>query len=259
VSVGLDHTEILGDTLDKIATEKAGIIKPGRPVVVGELHPSAMEPVLRVAAERGSPVWRYGHEVVLTRSLEGWGVSTPGGSYERLVPGIAGKWQPHNMALAVAACEAAGRIRHRGKVRLGVGKAGLPGRFQRLTFGGQDYLLDGAHNEDAALALVGSLRDLPEWPLKTVLLTGMLGGHAAPGFYEPLATLVDEAHFVPIDFHRTRDPFELEREVGWLFERSQAHRSLNEGLDAALATGADLVLVTGSYYLVGEVGRKLGL
>jgi folylpolyglutamate synthase/dihydropteroate synthase len=74
-----------------------------------------------------------------------------------------------------------------------------------------------------------------------------------------LATLVDEAHFVPIDFHRTRDPFELEREVGWLFERSQAHRSLNEGLDAALATGADLVLVTGSYYLVGEVGRKLGL
>ncbi|MCW5938526.1 MAG: hypothetical protein KF884_06745 [Fimbriimonadaceae bacterium] len=259
VSVGLDHTEILGDTLDKIAVEKAGIVKPGRPVVVGDLPPIAMGPVARIAAELESPLWRYGHEVVLTRGLDGWGVSTPGGSYERLVPGIAGKWQPHNMALAIAACEAAGRIKQRSKVRLGVGKASLPGRFQRVSHQGHDYLLDGAHNEDAAQALVDSLRELPEWPVKTVLLTGMLSGHAASGFYEPLATLVDEAHFVPIDFHRSRDPLELEREVGWLFERSLAHKSLEEGLEAALSAGAGLVLVTGSYYLVGEVGRKLGL
>jgi dihydrofolate synthase/folylpolyglutamate synthase len=258
-SIGLDHTEILGDTLDKIAKEKAGIIKPGRPVVVGDLPPTAQEPVLRIAAEQGSPVWRYGHEIVLNRSLEGWGVSTPGGQYQRLVPGIQGLWQPHNMALAIAACEAAGRIRDPRAVQAGVGRAFLPGRFQRVTVDGQGYILDGAHNEDAAKALAASLRALPEWPVGAVLLTGMVSGHSSLGVYEHLASVAEEAHFVPISFHRTRDPFDLEREAGWLFERSRAHGSLAEGLAAARAAGAGVVVVTGSYYLVGEVGRLLGL
>lgn len=255
VSIGLDHTEILGDTLAAIATEKAGIIKLGRPVVAGNLPAEAMAVVERIAAEREAPLWRYGHEIVLTSGFDGYRVETPAGSIGRLVPGLHGAWQPHNMALAVAAVQAAGAVRDPQRVWPGVAQAWLPGRMQEATFRGRRFLLDGAHNSDAARGLVASVRPSSG---KVVLLTGMLGGHSATDFYEPVATVAQEVHFVPIDFHRARRPDDLDREAGWLFRRSEAHEDLLAGLEAALDTDADLILVTGSFYLVGEVGRLIG-
>jgi dihydrofolate synthase / folylpolyglutamate synthase len=253
VSIGLDHTEILGDTLAAIAAEKAGIIKPGRPVVAGDLPPEALAVVEQIALEREAPLWRYGHEIVLTSGFDGYRVETPAGSFGRLAPGLRGAWQPHNMAVAVAAVQAAGAVRDPKKVWPGVAQAWLPGRMQEATFRGRRFMLDGAHNADAARSLVASLR-----PAKTVLLTGMLGGHSATDFYEPLATVADEAHFVPIDFHRAKRPDDLDREAGWLFRRSVSHDDLLVGLEAVLGTDAELILVTGSFYLVGEVGRLIG-
>ena len=92
-----------------------------------------------------------------------------------------------------------------------------------------------------------------------VLLTGMLEGHKPGDLYEPLAHITDEAHFVPVQFHRSRNPSDLMRDAGWLFERSYSHATMLDGLNACIAAKADTVLVTGSFYLVGEVGRFIGL
>jgi folylpolyglutamate synthase/dihydropteroate synthase len=70
--------------------------------------------------------------------------------------------------------------------------------------------------------------------------------------------VAEEAHFVPIDFHRAKRPDDLDREAGWLFRRSVSHDDLLVGLEAVLGTDAELILVTGSFYLVGEVGRLIG-
>ncbi|MBS1722121.1 MAG: bifunctional folylpolyglutamate synthase/dihydrofolate synthase [Armatimonadetes bacterium] len=259
VSIALDHTEHLGNSLGSIAIEKAGIVKEGKPVVVGDLEEEPLLAVETIAKIQQAPIFRYGKDYLLARTLDGYRVETPGGSYERLIPGLIGAAQPHNMAVAIMACEAAGAIKDPRKVALAVARTALPGRMQWAQYGGKRFLLDGAHNCDAAHTLLASLRGLPEPPGRIVLLTGMLAGHSATRFYEPLATVVDEVHFVPIEFHRARKPDELDSEAGWLFKTSTAHHNLEAGLEAVLASGADVVLVTGSFYLVGDVGRAIGV
>lgn len=253
-TIGLDHTQILGSTLAEIAIEKAGIIKPGQPVVVGELAEEAFHAVETIAKVNSAPVWRYGREYVLSYGLDGYQVTTPNGTYQRLNPGLKGVTQPHNMAVAIAACDAAGFIRDQRKVMHGVGKVTAPGRMQGVIYQGRQFLLDGAHNHDAAVALAQSCQGRGN----ICLLTGMLEGHAAGEFYDPLSQLADEAHFVPIQFHRARNPHDLDQESGFLFRKALAHSSVAEGIKACLESQADLILVTGSFYLVGEVGRMIG-
>lgn len=259
VSIGLDHTNILGTTHAEIAIEKAGIIKPGKPVVVGEVPDEAWHAIETIAKVNQAPVWRFGHDFVLSTGFDGYRVSTPGGSYDRLTPGIQGAAQPHNMAVAIAAVEAAGAIKEPRKVAHGVAKAYAPGRMEWHQHGDVRFLLDGAHNADAVQVLVESLERMPEDLGHKVLLTGMLDGHKSGDVYEPLAKIFDEVHFVPIDFHRTLSPEQLMGEAGWLFERAFPHETVEEGMAACLAMGPDIIVVTGSFYLVGDVGRILGL
>ncbi len=259
VSIGLDHTAILGETLGKIAAEKAGIVKPGRPVVVGEVHPEAWESIHFAASVRGAPVWRFGRDVHLGPGLDGWTVETPNGVYGGLNPGIRGAMQPHNMALAVAALDAGGLLRDPTALARGVSRARLPGRFQTVHHSGQRYLLDGAHNAESAEHLVASLPLLPDWPVPTVLLTGMVEGHDPRRFYTPLAPVVQEVHIVPIASERSRSPLTLALSMGDLFPAVTAHETLEAGLAAARSREGALILVTGSFYLLGDVAPHLGL
>ncbi|MBS1714342.1 MAG: hypothetical protein JST30_08395 [Armatimonadetes bacterium] len=259
VSIGLDHTHILGESHARIAIEKAGVIKEGRPVVVGDVPEEAFLAIETIAKINQAPLWRVGRDFGVSTGFDGFRVQTPGGSFERLIPGIQGSVQPHNMAVAIAAVEAAGAMREPRKVPHGCSRATAPGRMQSAVWNGQRFLLDGAHNAESSQALCESLASLPEEPGRIVLLTGMLEGHKPAGFYEPLSRIVDEVRFVPIDFHRTRSPEDLQSEAGWLFPRSFSHADVSEGLQAAMASRPDLIVVTGSFYLVGEVGRAIGL
>ena len=258
-SIGLDHVQILGNTHAQIAMEKAGIIKPGRPVVVGEVPAEAWHAIDTLAKVNQSPVWRFGRDFVLSTGFDGYRVSTPGGSYERLTPGITGSKQPHNMAVAIAAVEAGGGVVDVRRVSHGVAKAYAPGRMEWVEWNGLTLLLDGAHNAEAVQSLVETLESRPEGFGKIVLLTGMLEGHNAGDFYEPLAKLIDQVHFAPIDFWRSRTPEALFSEAGWLFERASVHSSVHDALKSCAESDPDLILVTGSFYLVGEVGRILGM
>lgn len=259
VSIGLDHTNILGDTLEAIAYEKAGIIKQGRPVVIGEVGPEARRVLEREACERNAPVWGFGEEVVLcAEEGDTWAVEAAGARFEGLAPGLRGARAPHNLAVAIGTLVAAGFELEPDAVRRGAAEVRLPGRMQSVRWRGVEFLLDGAHNGDAARALAEGLA-LRYPGREIVLVLGMTRGHDPREFVGPLEERVRSVHLAPIDFHRALPP----EEVASALSRGAAtvHGSVPEALAAAAdeAGPARLVVVTGSFYLVGEAGVVLGL
>ena len=258
VSIGMDHMHILGDSLEKIAAEKGGIIKPRVPVVLGEMPEVASKVLIGIAKDRDCEVWSFGKEIQLTSTSDGFRVSTPNGTHAGLVPGMEGCKQAHNMALAVGAMSLSGAMTTLGGLQRGAKDAFAPGRMQRVSAFEREWLLDGAHNREAAKVLADSIA---EDKRQIILICGMVQGHDPEPLFEQLAPIVAEAIFAPIDFHRAVPPAELQESVGGLFRKASAFPTLDTAVQAALkaTTSDDLILVTGSFYLVGEVGRLLGL
>ena len=239
VSIGLDHTAILGETHVEIAAEKAGIIKPGRPVIVGSMPLEASSVIERTCLERGSACLRIGRDFPADPGVE---------------PGIRGTMQRHNLALAIAAVEAAG-VDLADDVRVrGAKNASAPGRFEVRRVEGRTLILDGAHNFEAAEVLAETLRE--EFPgQRFALITGMVQGHDPRRFYQPLQPMVTHAFAAPIDFHRALSPEKLCASVDADFRMEPAD-SVEDAIVRAKRTKFP-ILVTGSFYLVGAVGRLL--
>ncbi len=246
VSIGMDHMHILGDTLELIAREKAGIIKPGRPLVLGETPPEARAAILEVARENNAEVWEFGHEI----RLEGETLMTPAGSYGPVRPGLFGAKQPHNAALAIAALQLAG-VPTAEELLHGISTAFAPGRFQTATVEGKTVVFDGAHNVDSALVLRQSL-DQRFGDRKYALVTSMLRGHEAQPFYKSFLGPCTRAEVAPLDNPRARSTEEIAAEVAALGISATPHASLEQAMAAALDGPEDLVVVTGSFYLVGD-------
>jgi dihydrofolate synthase/folylpolyglutamate synthase len=171
-----------------------------------------------------------------------------------LSPALKGPIQKHNLALAVAALDAAGAIRDRVQLPAGAAKAYCPGRFERR---GQ-FILDGAHNPQAAEILVEILRSEGFAEKSLVLLTSMVNGHESEAFYRALAPMVKQAVVGPIDFHRAQPP----EKVADAANRAGIPASWFPTLDGAIAEATalaegDPVLVAGSFYFLGDVGNRL--
>ncbi len=169
--VSFDHMEYLGDTLAKIAGEKAGIFKPGIPVVIGKQPEEAATAIAARARELGAPMYRYGREWQATPHSGGAQFSGIG-RRELPLPPLPGPHQIDNAALAVAAAEMLpGRLRlHETALRAGILRAEWPARLQRLRRGPLieslprdcELWLDGGHNEDGAKAIAAWARALPD-------------------------------------------------------------------------------------------------
>lgn len=255
VSIGYDHMHILGDTLGAIAREKAGIIKPGKPVVVGDLPDEAWESVAAVAEEKAAPVWKVGRDVVVERDGDSWAVTTPAGRAGGLRPGILGSVQPHNMAVAWAAVEAAGLMHDQMAAARGLAETRLPGRFEVHQHGGRTYVLDGAHNPASAQALVASLRQV--FPGQEVgFVVGMLRGHEPGPFLAELAQVAGKCAVVPVNNERRLDPGEVAEAAEPIFG---AVESFADASSAAEWLGTPVVVVTGSFYLLGDAKKMLAL
>ncbi len=256
VSIGLDHINILGNTLAQIAYEKSGIIKPGIPVIVGNMSEEARNVILNEANERESPVWQWGRDIRWIP--EDRAVETPLGRHDGLAPSLIGPIQTHNLALAIAAVEASGAYTSEEALREGARLATIPGRFQVTTYQGRTIIFDGAHNPDSAQILVQTLAK--EYPDRSVVLvTNMLAGHEPEEFYQTLRPKVKSVHVVPVDFHRSTPVESMVNKLSPIFKRVNGHQTPIEGLNAAVieASVSDLVVVTGSFYLVGELLREL--
>ena len=252
VSIALDHMQFLGETLSEIAYEKAGVIKAGIPCMVGELPPEAYRVVEQRAADVGAPLWRFGKEI---RWSDGT-VITPRREHFGIRPGIIGARQEINVSLAIAAMDAVGISGTADQVSEGARRAYAPGRFEQRIIQGTTVVFDGAHNAESALVLRQSLNE--HYPGRGIILvTNMLQGHELAPFYLPLRAKA--AHVAPIDFHRRRGVGETAVELRELMTDVTEHDSVKGALMAAVEKAAhdDVVVVTGSFYLVGEALRSL--
>jgi len=250
-SVGLDHCELLGDTIELIAAEKAGIIKQGKPVVIGHLPPEAERTIRAVAATRGAPVYsiseEYGDE------LARYPATNLAGEYQRLNAAAA--------ALVAKILPSCWRLSD-GIATRGLRQVKWPGRWQRLMLGSRPLILDASHNPEGAQVLDTNLRRLvAETGRPPVVVTGVLGAARAKPLLETLCRHVREIHLVIPQQARACSFEELEALVPAGFGGRVCRTDVAKvfpGPGACSVGGAqDTVLVTGSIYLLGEVLARI--
>jgi dihydrofolate synthase/folylpolyglutamate synthase len=261
-NIAFDHQQWLGDTLEKIAAEKAGIIKPGVPVVTATNAPEALAVIEEIAREKNAPLVKVG--LASSRSLAG----------KMPAPPLAGEHQKINAALAFATVEVLQRqipVTEE-NIRLGLAEVDWPGRLQLVARpGGGNILLDGAHNVAGIETLRVALESLPPLPAKRgegggegqreklALIIGFLGDKDWRPMCEILAPLAANIFTVPVASGRTAAALAL----------ADACRAANPAAEIipckSLAeafkktAGDEFVVVTGSLYLVGEALELLGL
>jgi dihydrofolate synthase/folylpolyglutamate synthase len=256
VSIGLDHVQILGNTVEEIAFEKAGILKPGRPGIVGEVSPEVLRVIEARASEVGAPLWRVGFEVRYEVQTSGKVRVTTPQSEILLEPSLFGLVQQHNSAVAYAALELAGAVRNPQAVQLGFSTATIPGRYQRISRRDQEWILDGAHNPDSALVLAEML--VQDRKKDLICLTGMLQGHSPEEFYPTLSRFVREFWVVPVDNPRSMTPPALAAILDSMGLKTRTFESTAAAIEAAdCAEDTEGYLVSGSFYAVGEIMRLL--
>jgi dihydrofolate synthase / folylpolyglutamate synthase len=228
--VGLDHQAWLGETITLIAAEKAGIIKPGVPVISA---PQADE----VRAVLEAKAVEVGVQIGF--------VSAP---WETGPVGLAGAHQRWNAAVALAALRAAGVEVGEEAVRSGLAKVKWPGRFQRA---GAALVVDGAHNPPATAVLVATWREV-FGHVKARLVFGVLSDKDASALLHLLRTIADEVCLVPVAGARGTSVDEL-RPIAEAAGFPAVYTSTLEEVLAKERQDSTPVLVTGSLFLVGEV------
>ncbi|MFN4281682.1 MAG: bifunctional folylpolyglutamate synthase/dihydrofolate synthase [Alphaproteobacteria bacterium] len=266
--VSMDHEQYLGDTLEKIAFEKAGILKPGVPAVIGPQKPEAMAVIEARAKEIGAPLSRWGQEWIATVD-EGRLIWQQGAQRLSLpMPNLAGAHQIFNAATAVAALAAArGLDVPASAINEGMTRAEWPARLQRLTKGPLverlpphvELWLDGGHNPSAGEALAAQARRWSDKPL--MIVAGLLRTKDAAGFFAPLAPFVQAARSVSIPGADAT-----------LSAQETSEAAKRAGLDAPPAPSLPLalldltlglerparILICGSLYLAGHVLSENG-
>lgn len=258
--IGLEHTELLGDTLDKIAAEKAGIIKAGCDAVLYGQDQGIQSVVRDVCRRLGVPLTVTAPPRVLSANLEGQTFTyRDKGPYH--IP-LLGEYQIHNAAVVL---ETVNVLRRRGwnipekAVIRGLSQAKWPGRLE-LARRAPDVILDGGHNPQCMEALGKALREL--YPnRKLIFLTGVLADKDYPAMMGELLPLVKEFYTITPDSPRAMSAADL---AAWLESRGARAvpcGTVRDGLDQALVAAGpqDVVCATGSLYMIGEVRHLLGL
>ena len=266
--IGLEHRSFLGNTLEKVAGEKAGIVKPGRPVVVGKQRLPVMKVIEETARACGAPLLRAEERVSVKRisqDLDGQtlSVETGAGAWAPIRMPLLGDFQLANCALAITALE---WMRDELKwplaqdvIRAGLEKTRWPGRCQVVS---RDpiFLVDVAHNPDAAQALAAFLKKF-RGGKPVALICGMLSDKDAAGFFRLLRPVVDACVLVPLDSDRSMP---MERLMA---AAKTAQLPAAEGVMPAAVRNAQkwarkndgIVVAAGSLYLASAVLYELGV
>ncbi|HYV47997.1 MAG TPA: folylpolyglutamate synthase/dihydrofolate synthase family protein [Myxococcaceae bacterium] len=232
--VSFDHMEWLGHTLEAIAREKAGILKPGVPCIVAEQAPEAMRVIEATANAVGAPL-RAAHPLDAEIPLS-----------------LRGPHQRQNAAVALACLEVLGVSRE--AALEGLRTARWPGRLEELQIGGRQVLLDGAHNAAGAQALAAALEAL--YPGRKVhAVFSVLADKDLEGMARALFPRCASLHLCPLPSPRSLAPAAYAERARALCPDVRAYEGAREALAgaSALAPAGDVVLVAGSLVLVGEV------
>ncbi len=254
--ITFDHTEYLGTTIEQIAREKAGIIRPGTPVISAEQPDTALQVIKELCLARNCTLKIRGNDFSDIRNHDGTldyrGLSR---ILTQLTPGIKGRYQACNAAVALAAAEvleAGGMNIPPSSFNEGIATAYWPGRME-LVPGLPPLLLDGAHNPAGASALAEALQDYSRSRL--LLVTGVCNDKDIEQIYAPLIPLVDSIFTVTPAVERALKDDELTSFFQKQGIASQPCGSVVAGISKARsqASEGDLILVCGSLFVVGEV------
>lgn len=242
-NVALEHTQVLGDTVPKIAAEKSGIIKPGVQVITGATDPVALRVIREVAASRGAPC-----------------TVVPAGAAaaEVVTRNIAPGYQRNNAALTVTVVEALQSSLSVLAENLAVGlrQFSWPGRLQVIESARRRLLLDGAHNPAGLRALREALAARPDWPPCPVIF-GTFADKDVVGVLTELAGLASRVLVVPVRSPRAADPARLARQLTELHPQLPVQVCASLGDALTITASEPRTLITGSLYLVGEALEHL--
>ncbi|WP_017315581.1 bifunctional folylpolyglutamate synthase/dihydrofolate synthase [Mastigocladopsis repens] len=279
-SISREHWQILGSTVAEIATEKAGILKAGCPVVMGPLPPEA-EQVVRAAASSSAeckadaPRWRsLSAGLTLSRALElqcpviepqrarqidsGWAEyqTIHNSNLIKYPLPLQGQIQLMNSALALAAIEilqTQGWHISEEAIITGMANTKWLGRMQWTTWRNYKLLLDGAHNPAAAQVLRDYVDSIESQPITWVM--GMLSTKDHAEIFQALLQPNDRLYLVPVPDQSSADPTELAKLAQTLCPEltfCQTYADLSSALEAAFTSTENLVVLCGSLYLVGH-------
>jgi dihydrofolate synthase / folylpolyglutamate synthase len=256
-SIGLDHSDVLGDTLPQIAYEKAGIIKKGVPVVVGYVTEEVSTTLSAAAKSHGSPYYEYGKSFFAHESSF---VASDSSTYPFMIPlALHGAHQIQNAAVAVQALHILGLLP---QTYLEVLSTGVkwPGRLERVLLDGNiPLIMDGAHNIEGISALKASIRNEPRPRI------GIFGCMDTKPWKEMLTEMAQELDYlilIPPPSSRalscaTVAPFLRDRNVPF-----KALTSIHEALDFVRGVYPDarpVLILFGSLYLIGNARNTLSL
>jgi dihydrofolate synthase/folylpolyglutamate synthase len=267
--ISLDHEAYLGDRVELIAAEKAGIIKPGRPVVVGAQEFDAAQAVLVETARRlGCPVSVYGQDFVAFEENGRMIYQDEQGLMDLSPPRLAGRHQYANAAAAIAAVKAAGFEVTQAAAERAMGEVAWPGRMQRLPQGrlsdlgpsGAEIWIDGGHNPGAGVVVAEALAEQEEkFPRPLFLIAGMINTKDQVGYFRAFHGMVRHVYTVPVTHSEAgvpNDELALRAAEGGLSAEpvgsvANALMLLRDTWNSAETPPR--ILIGGSLYLVGEV------
>ncbi|MBG67467.1 MAG: bifunctional folylpolyglutamate synthase/dihydrofolate synthase [Hyphomonas sp.] len=248
--IDFDHKAFLGSDIRKIAGEKAGIIKSGRPALTAIQRKICDDVIAKRAEDVGAPLYRLKAHFIdaMPEDL-----------------GLLGEHQRANAALAAMAVQLFGNstIIDQNAIFEGARNVVWPARMQRLKDGpltalapNQEIWLDGGHNPHAARAIARQLNNMPG---RTALVAAMLASKDATGYFMPFRQVRPEVFTLPnAPGHQGAEPQALAEAATNAGLKAAAYDSLEAALKAAATTGVDRILICGSLYLAGEVLARNG-
>ena len=265
-SIGLDHTQVLGDTEVEIAADKSGIIAPGATAILGPTDDAVAEVVERRCDAVGAAgLWRYGTELACTADRLAVGgrlvdIAVPGAHFVDLFLPLHGHHQGQNTAVAIAAVTAfLGWAPATDVVEAALGSVRVPGRLEVL--GSQPLVVvDGAHNPAGADALSEALMEAFSVEGRKVVVLGMLEGRDPAAILGPLhAAGIDHVVCVTPDTPRAMPVEKIVTAAAALGLSAEAAPSIDAAVEIGLGLVADdgLLLATGSLYVVGDARARL--
>jgi dihydrofolate synthase/folylpolyglutamate synthase len=266
--IGFDHTGFLGEKLEGIAAEKAGILKRAVPAVIGRQRETSAAVIAEEAGRLAAPLFRMGREWQVTPSPAGFRYQSDLVSLDLPEPALVGMHQIDNAATAVACIERLRATQFRiddQAIAKGLRSVEWPARLQKLSRGplvdalppGSELWLDGGHNEDCGIVLA---QQAAQWakepaPLPLYLIFGMLTTKDAAGFLRPLARHARAARAVPIEGHSAYAPQEACARATEVALDCAPANDIGAALEDLLATqpAPMRILICGSLYVAGQV------
>lgn len=269
--IGLDHREFLGSTLRAIAIEKAGIIKEGIPVITSSQEKDALEVIVSRAAEMDSDIHIYGKNFRSTlkkMDIEGIEFDYYGKeSFKNLFLPLTGKHQLENASVSIRAVETVlGMDINVASIKRGLSNTRWPGRLELIKRQTEpfDILLDGAHNPPASEALRDALSMCyRERYDRIILILGIMADKEIKGIMAPILPLSSHTIFTAPDYDRAASPemlLDIAQKDGYAGESCPTIKeSITKAISlASIHSGRTLIVITGSFYTIGEALEHLG-